>query len=139
MTKNLIFSFSFFNIGYCIFNIYETFLYLRVSRNFRTVQKERLIIKGTILTYGEKFFIGEDVFSSILFSVMNSWYYSYYTNAGILKSNNLTELKIREFGRIKSALNGYTEDLHNISINYGLLNEIKNNKKVIEAYLGEGA
>lgn len=94
------------------------------------MQKERLVIKGTILTYGEKFTVGEDVFSSLLFSVMNSWYYSNYTNLGELKANNHSELKLREFGRINSALNGYTEDLHNISINLGLLTEIKNNQEI---------
>lgn len=85
--------------------------------------KNRLIIKGTILTHHESFYIGEDKFSSILFSVINSWFYSNYENNGQLKVN-ITEEKAREFGKIKSAINGFTEDLHNLSINYCLYKEI---------------
>lgn len=85
--------------------------------------KNRLIIKGTILTYQESFYVGGEIFSSILFSVVNSWFYSNYENNGTLKVN-ITEEKAREFGRIKSAMNGFTEDLHNLSINYCLFKEI---------------
>lgn len=94
------------------------------------MQKERLVIKGTILNYREEFIVGEDLFSSLLFSVMNSWYNSNYTRNGELKTNKQSELELREFGKVKSALDGYTEDLHNISINLSLLTEIKNNKEI---------
>jgi hypothetical protein len=85
--------------------------------------KNRLIIKGTIRTNQESFYVGEEIFSSILFSVINSWFYSNYENNGTLKVN-ITEEKAREFGKIKSAMNGFTEDLHNLSINYCLFKEI---------------
>ncbi|WKL50440.1 hypothetical protein Q1W71_11860 [Flavobacterium pectinovorum] len=85
--------------------------------------KNRLIIKGTILTSQESFYVGGEIFSSILFSVVNSWFYSNYENDRTLKVN-ITEDKAREFGRIKSAMNGFTEDLHNLSINYCLFKEI---------------
>lgn len=88
--------------------------------------KERVIIKGTILNYGEKWFFGEDTYSSILLSVINSW-----------KSNNFTPQdklivdietwKSREYGRVKSAIYGYTNDLHNLSINYCFLKETLEN------------
>lgn len=85
--------------------------------------KNRLIIKGTILTSQENFYVGGEIFSSILFSVINSWFYSNYENDRTLKVN-ITEDKAREFGKIKSAMNGFTEDLHNLSINYCLFKEI---------------
>ncbi|WP_290806604.1 hypothetical protein [Flavobacterium sp.] len=88
--------------------------------------KNRLIIKGTILTHSESFYVGEELFSSVLFSVINSWFYSNYENNGNLKVNISTE-KAREFGKIKSAINGFTEDLHNLSINYCLFKEINEN------------
>jgi len=90
---------------------------------------ERVIIKGTILTYGEKFIVGEDVFSSILLSVVNSWYYTKFDFSGN-KKYDYSELESREYGKIKFALYGFTEDLHNLSINFGLLNEIRENEKI---------
>lgn len=94
------------------------------------MQQGRLVIKGTILTQREKFIVGEDLFSSVLFSLLNSWLDSNYTSSGLLKTLNLSELKSKEFGRIKSAIYGFTEDLHNLSINYSLFNEIKNNQSI---------
>lgn len=85
--------------------------------------KNRLIIKGTILNHQESFYVGEDIFSSVLFSVVNSWFYSNYENNETIKAHISAE-KAREFGRIKSAMNGFTEDLHNLSINYCLFKEI---------------
>lgn len=85
--------------------------------------KNRLVIKGTLLTHQGSFYVGEELFSSILFSVVNSWYYSYYENNGELKGNISNETA-REYGKIKSAINGFTEDLHNLSINYCLFKEI---------------
>lgn len=85
--------------------------------------KNRLVIKGTILTHPQSFYVGEELFSSILFSVVNSWFYSNYENDRILKVS-ISEEKAREFGKIKAAVNGFTEDLHNLSINYCLFKEI---------------
>lgn len=85
--------------------------------------KNRLVIKGTILVHQQSFYVGGELFSSMLFSVVNSWYYSNYENDGTLKVSIQTE-KAREFGKIKSAINGFTEDLHNLSINYCLFKEI---------------
>ncbi|MFV8327924.1 hypothetical protein [Flavobacterium sp. ZS1P14] len=85
--------------------------------------KNRLIIKGTLLNTQEGFYVGGEIFSSILFSVVNSWFYSNYENNGAIKSN-ISEEKAREFGKIKSAIYGFTEDLHNLSINYCLFKEI---------------
>lgn len=90
---------------------------------------ERLVVKGTILTYGEKFIVGEDIFSSILLSVVNSWYYTKFDLAGNNKFD-YRELESREYGKIKFALYGFTEDLHNLSINFALLNEVKGNDKI---------
>jgi len=89
--------------------------------------KNRLIIKGTILTHSGSFYVGEELFSSVLFSVVNSWFYSKYENNGNLKVDISPE-KAREFGKIKSAINGFTDDLHNLPINYCLFKEI--NEKV---------
>ena len=85
--------------------------------------KNRLVIKGTILTQPQSFYVGEELFSSMLFSVVNSWYDSNYGNDRSLKVSIPPE-KAREFGKIKSAINGFTEDLHNLSINYCLYREI---------------
>lgn len=85
--------------------------------------KNRLVIKGTILTHQESFYVGEEIFSSILFSVVNSWFYSNYENNRVIKAN-ISDDKAREYGKIKSAMNGFTEDLHNLSINYCLFKEI---------------
>lgn len=90
---------------------------------------DRLVIKGTILTYGEKFIVGEDVFSSILLSVINSWYYTKFDFSGKNKEN-YSELELREYGKIKFALYGFTEDLHNLAINFSLLNLIKDDEKI---------
>lgn len=91
--------------------------------------KNRLVIKGTILTHQQSFYVGGELFSSILFSVVNSWYYSNYENDRTLKVI-VPEDKAREFGKIKSAMNGFTEDLHNLSINYCLFKEINEAVKI---------
>ncbi len=90
---------------------------------------DRLVIKGTILTYDERFIVGEDVFSSILLSVVNSWYYTKFDSSGMNKEN-YSDSESREYGKIKFALYGYTEDLHNLAINFSLLNLIKDNEKI---------
>ncbi|MGG7437380.1 hypothetical protein ACQ7CU_04795 [Chryseobacterium arthrosphaerae] len=90
------------------------------------MNNKRLVIKGTILVGHQNFKIGEDTFSSLLLSVMYSWYYSTYSSAGE-PLISYSEQELREYGRIRSALNGYTNDLHNISINYCLFNEFNNN------------
>ena len=84
--------------------------------------KERLVIKGTILTYGEKWVVGNEDYSSILLSVANSWKSKYFTPQDELKEN-IDSWKSREFGKIKSSIYGYTSDLHNLSINYCFLKE----------------
>ncbi|MGN7707961.1 hypothetical protein [Chryseobacterium sp. 22543] len=81
-----------------------------------SMDKKRLVIKGTILTGREGFKVGEETFSSLLLSVMTSWYYSTYTGSGE-PLKNYSQNELREYGKIKSALNGYTNDLHNISMN----------------------
>ncbi len=91
--------------------------------------RDRLVIKGTILTYGERFIVGEDVFSSILLSVVNSWYYTKFDSSGKINANH-PELESREYGKIKFALYGFTEDLHNLAINFSLLNHIKDDEKI---------
>jgi hypothetical protein len=93
------------------------------------MDKKRLVIKGTILLGPQSFKVGEDLFSSILLSVMSSWYYSTYTSTGE-PLTNYSEQELREFGKIRLALNGYTNDLHNISITYSLFKEIHNNTKI---------
>lgn len=93
------------------------------------MDKKRLVIKGTILVGSQSFKVGEDLFSSILLSVMSSWYYSTYTSTGE-PLRNYSEQELREFGKIRLALNGYTNDLHNISITYGLFKEIHNNTEI---------
>lgn len=93
------------------------------------MDKKRLVIKGTIHVGHQSFKVGEDIFSSVLLSVMSSWYYSTYSSAGEpLRDFSAEEL--REFGKIRLALNGYTNDLHNISINYCLFKEINNNTDI---------
>lgn len=93
--------------------------------------KNRLIIKGTILTHSGSFYVGEELFSSVLFSVVNSWFYSNYENNGNLKVDISPE-KAREFGKIKSAMNGFTDDLHNLPINYCLFKEINEKANIKE-------
>lgn len=93
------------------------------------MDKKRLVIKGTILTGREGSKVGEETFSSLLLSVMTSWYYSTYTSSGE-PLKNYSQNELREYGKIKSALNGYTNDLHNISINYCLFKEINNNIEI---------
>lgn len=53
------------------------------------MEKKSFVIKGTVLTHRGEFVVGEDKFSSILFSIMNSWYYSNYTFNGSLKEERL--------------------------------------------------
>ncbi|WP_241279588.1 hypothetical protein [Chryseobacterium cucumeris] len=93
------------------------------------MDKKRLVIKGTILVSPQSFKVGEETFSSLLLSVMTSWYYSTYTSSGE-PLKNYSQNELREYGKIKSALNGYTNDLHNISINYCLFKEINNNIEI---------
>lgn len=84
--------------------------------------KQRLVIKGTILTYGEKWVVGNEDYSSILLSVANSWKSNNFSPQDKLTAT-IESWKSREFGKIKSTINGYTSDLHNISINYCFLKE----------------
>lgn len=98
------------------------------------MDKKRLVVKGTILVGPQSFKVGEDLFSSILLSVMSSWYYSTYTSLGE-PLRDLSEQDLREFGKIRLALNGYTNDLHNISINYSLFKKI-NTSADISIYEG---
>ncbi|MCF2218332.1 hypothetical protein H9Q08_03360 [Chryseobacterium sp. PS-8] len=93
------------------------------------MDKKRLVIKGTILVGSQSFKVGEDIFSSVLLSVMSSWYYSTYSSAGE-PLRDYSEQELREFGKIRLALNGYINDLHNISINYSLFKEINNNTEI---------
>ncbi|MFV0541310.1 MAG: hypothetical protein ACK5MZ_08760, partial [Aestuariibaculum sp.] len=72
-----------------------------------------LVIKGTILTYGEKWGIGNEGYSSILLSVANSWKVNNYSTQNELTATVET-WKFREFGKIKSSIYGYTSDLHNL-------------------------
>ncbi|MCG2793426.1 MAG: hypothetical protein L6262_07780 [Weeksellaceae bacterium] len=88
-----------------------------------STKKNRLVIKGTLLTHPLGFKVGEEIFSSQLLSVMNSWYSFTYNNFGE-PIRELSVLQLREYGKIKLALNGYTNDLHNIAINYCLFREI---------------
>jgi len=87
--------------------------------------KERVVVKGTVLTYGEKWYVGEEIYSSILLSIINSWMLNNYTLQGALNVD-LEEWKARKYGKIKAAIYGYTSDMHNLSINYCLLKEIFN-------------
>lgn len=91
--------------------------------------KKKLVIKGTILVGHQSFKIGEDMFASILLSVMSSWYYSTYTSSGE-PLRDYSEQEFREFGKIRAALNGYTNDLHNISINYSLFKKINSSTDI---------
>ncbi|WP_218597749.1 hypothetical protein [Polaribacter sp. NJDZ03] len=84
--------------------------------------KQRLVIKGTILTYGEKWVVGNEDYSSILLSVANSWKSNNFSPQDEL-TVNIESWKSREFGKIKSSIYGYTSDLHNLSINYCFLKE----------------
>lgn len=91
--------------------------------------KERLIIKGTVLTYGEKWVVGNENYSSILLSVINSWKSNNFTPQDNLKEN-IEPWKSREFGKIKSSIYGYTSDLHNLAVNYCLLKETFENETI---------
>ncbi|KUJ55628.1 hypothetical protein [Chryseobacterium aquaticum] len=94
-----------------------------------STEKNRLVIKGTLLTHPLSFKVGEEIFSSQLLSVMNSWYSYTYNNFGE-PIRELTVLQLREYGKIKLALNGYTNDLHNITINYCLFREIIDDRNI---------
>jgi hypothetical protein len=91
--------------------------------------KERIVIKGTLVTYGEKWYVGEELYSSILLSAANSWHSNNFTPQGEL-SVDLELWKSREFGKINSSIYGYTSDLHNTAINYCLLKETIENLDV---------
>lgn len=91
--------------------------------------KGRLVIKGSILTYGEKWYVGEELYSSILLSAANSWISNNYTPQDELDVD-LELWKSREYGKIKAAIYGYTSDLHNLAINYCLLRETIENLEV---------
>ncbi|WP_459212403.1 hypothetical protein [Aquimarina rhabdastrellae] len=93
--------------------------------------KERLIIKGTILNCGEKWFVGKDTYSSILLSVINSWKSNNFTSQDKLNID-IEDWKIRKFGKIKGGIYGFTNDLHNLSINYCLLKETLENVRIKE-------
>ncbi len=91
--------------------------------------KQRLVIKGTILTYGEKWVIGNEDYSSVLLSVANSWQSNNFSPQDELTAN-IESWKSREFGKIKASIYGYTSDLHNLSINYCFLKETLNNSDI---------
>lgn len=97
-----------------------------VSQNLNPNLKERLVIKGTILTTREKWAVGGEDYSSILLSVANSWKSNNFTPQDELKEK-IDLWKSREFGKIKSSIYGYTSDLHNLSINYCFLKETLEN------------
>ncbi|RAJ11707.1 hypothetical protein LV92_02639 [Arenibacter echinorum] len=81
------------------------------------------------MTYGEKWYVGEEIFSSILLSAVNSWIANHYTPQGQLNVD-LDLWKSREYGKIKASIYGFTSDLHNLAINYCLLNETIENLEV---------
>lgn len=91
--------------------------------------KNRLVIKGVLVTYGEKWYVGEELYSSILLSAAYSWLSNNFTPEGVLDVD--VELwKAREYGKIKASIDGYTSDLHNLAINYCLLEETLENSEV---------
>lgn len=91
--------------------------------------KQRLVIKGTILTYGEKWVVGNECYSSVLLSVVNSWKSNNFSLQDELTAT-IESWKSREFGKIKSSIYGYTSDLHNLSINYCFLKETLDNSDI---------
>lgn len=100
-----------------------------VAKILNPMENSRVIIKGTILTFGEKFYVGDDVYSSIMLSVINSWSMHYFENNGQLKQEQNESIS-RQYGKIKFAVYGFTDDLSNISINYCLLKETLESKTI---------
>ncbi|USD24568.1 hypothetical protein [Flagellimonas marinaquae] len=89
----------------------------------------KLIIKGSLITNGKKWYFGEELYSSVLLSASQSWISNNYSAQGEFLSE-LEPWKRREFGRIKSSIYAYVSDLHGISINYCLLREVSENNDI---------
>jgi hypothetical protein len=91
--------------------------------------KENFIIKGVVMSSPENWFVGEDKYASILLTVAYSWMRINFDNQDNLKEE-LDNFKAREFGKIKASILGFTSDLHNVAINYCLLNEILTSSEI---------
>ena len=91
--------------------------------------KNRLVIKGSLITNGHKWYVGEELYSSILLSASESWISKNYTPQGEF----LTKLELwkkRKYGSIKASIYAFVSDLHGISITYCLLKEVIENKEI---------
>lgn len=80
----------------------------------------------------EGWIVGADSYASILLTVSYSWIEKHFDRQGNA-IGELTEKKARELGKINAAIEGYTGDLQNVSINYCLLNEILTNPEITKA------
>lgn len=80
----------------------------------------------------EGWVVGMDSYASLLLTVSYSWIEEHFDRQDNA-IGNLTEKRAREIGKINAAIQAYTSDLQNISINYCLLNELLNNPQISTA------
>lgn len=91
--------------------------------------KQRLVIKGSLITYGQKWYFGEEIFSSVLLSASENWISKNYTPQGEF-INELESWKRRSYGKIRASINAFVSDLHGISINYSLLKKLFEDQEI---------
>lgn len=80
----------------------------------------------------EGWIVGAESYASLLLTVSYSWIEKHFDRQDN-PLGTLTEKKARELGKINASIQGYTSDLHNVSINYCLLNEILTNSQITVA------
>jgi len=91
--------------------------------------KNRLVIKGSLITHGQKWYFGEELYSSVLLSASESWISKNYTPQGTFLTK-FEPWKNRKYGSIRASIYAFVSDLHGISITYGLLKEVIENKEI---------
>lgn len=83
-----------------------------------------LFSKGTAIGFDlENWKNDRKLLSSLLLSYMQTWLMKNYNSQDQLKGE-ITDIQKREFGKVKSAFWGFESDLHNLTINYHLMNSI---------------
>lgn len=89
-----------------------------------------LFIKGTAFGFDYKTWIEDKkLLSSLLLSVLDTWFRTIYNAQGIIVSE-ISKEQEREYGRIKNAILGFEGDLHNLTVNYHLLTSLVKNDNI---------
>ena len=91
--------------------------------------KNKLVIKGSLITHGQEWYFGEELYSSVLLSASESWISKNYTPKGEFLTK-FEPWKNRKYGSIRASIYAFVSDLHGISITYSLLKEVIENEEI---------